>query len=462
MLVTLISTYELGRQPFGLASPAAWLRRAGAEVVCCDLARGPLDLAAVGASSVVAWHLPMHTATRLALPVIRQVRALNPAARLVAYGLYAPPNATLLRASGITDVLGPECEADLAALATPGAPADPRPGEPVAGAALPRLAFIRPDRTGLPPLASYATLQMPDGARRIVGYTEATRGCRHRCRHCPIVPVYQGHFRVVPRDVVLADIHQQVSAGASHISFGDPDFLNGPTHARRLVEALADECPGVTYDVVIKVEHLLQHRDLLPRLRETGCLFVTSALEAVDDDILARLDKGHTREDIVLAAGVMRDAGLPLVPTFVAFTPWTTADVYLDMLDAIEELGLVEHVAPIQLAIRLLLPQGSLLLGDPDVQRVVTGFDPLGLAHAWRHPDPRMDFLQREIAALVGRRVSAPRAATFAAVRARARVAAAMPHDRPLPASPAASDAGLEALSRRRTLVPYMNEPWYC
>ena len=35
--VVLISTYELGRQPFGLASPAAWLRQAGARVTCLDL-----------------------------------------------------------------------------------------------------------------------------------------------------------------------------------------------------------------------------------------------------------------------------------------------------------------------------------------------------------------------------------------------------------------------------------------
>ena len=37
--VLLVSTYELGRQPFGLASPAAWLQRLGASVRCVDLSR---------------------------------------------------------------------------------------------------------------------------------------------------------------------------------------------------------------------------------------------------------------------------------------------------------------------------------------------------------------------------------------------------------------------------------------
>src|SRR5205085_9529403 len=139
--------------------------------------------------------------------------------------------------------------------------------------------FITPDRSGLPALSRYATLQMPDGSRRVVGYTEASRGCKHVCRHCPVVPIYDGRFRVVQPDVVLADVDAQIAAGAQHITFGDPDFLNGPSHAVRLVTQLHAKHSAVTYDVTIKVEHLLQHRDLLGTLRDTGCLFVTSAVE---------------------------------------------------------------------------------------------------------------------------------------------------------------------------------------
>ena len=109
---------------------------------------------------------------------------------------------------------------------------------------MPRLPFITPDRAGLPALTSYASLHLATGERRTVGYTEATRGCKHRCRHCPIVPVYDGQFRVVAVDAVLGDIRAQVAAGAQHVTFGDPDFLNGPTHARRIVEALAREWPA--------------------------------------------------------------------------------------------------------------------------------------------------------------------------------------------------------------------------
>ena len=428
-MILLLSTYELGRQPFGLASPAAWLRQADLDVRTADLSRERLSEVPVAEARLVAFYLPMHTATRLALPVIDRVRALNPGAHLCAYGLYAPLSAEILRSHGIDTILGPEFEADLTrwqpVSSTCVNPVNPL--NPSFGAASPTRAAddlipapaLHPPRPARSARAEpYAALQMPDGTRRVVGYTEASRGCKHLCRHCPIVPVYGGQFRVVPVDVTLADIATQVEHGAEHITFGDPDFFNGPTHARRLVESLAARFPGLSYDVTIKVEHLRNHVDLLPVLRDTGCLFVISAVEAVDDHILERLDKGHTRADVVAIVNQMRDVGLPLAPTFVAFTPWTTLEGYVDLLQTIADLELVEAVASIQLAIRLLLPAGSRLMELPEIRALAGSLDPSALAHAWQHPDPRVDHLQREVQRLVGRKLHAPRAVVFDEVMA--------------------------------------------
>ena len=110
MRVLLVSTYDLGRQPFGLASPAAWLRDSGVEVDCVDTSREKLNDTRIAAAGLVAFYLPMHTATRLASPLIDRVRRVNPEARLAAYGLYAPINQAWLRDKGIGHVLGPEGE----------------------------------------------------------------------------------------------------------------------------------------------------------------------------------------------------------------------------------------------------------------------------------------------------------------------------------------------------------------
>jgi radical SAM superfamily enzyme YgiQ (UPF0313 family) len=449
MNVLLISTYELGRQPFGLASPAAWLRQAGHSVACADLSREPLEPSAVRRAALVAFYLPMHTATRLALPVIDAVRQLNPTAHLCAYGLYAPLNAELLRTRGMASVLGGEFEGDLVRVA-----AAAGRDEPVANdesrRSLPRLNFLVPYRDDLPSLTKYSSVVLPDGERLVVGYTEASRGCKHVCRHCPVVPIYNGQFRIVSPDIVMADIRGQVARGAQHITFGDPDFFNGVGHGLRVVEALARECPGVTYDVTIKIEHLLRQAVHLPRLRDTGCLFVTSAVESVDDRVLQILEKGHTRADFVRVVELCRQVGLTLSPTFVAFTPWTGLEGYRELLRTIDALDLAEHVAPIQLAIRLLLPEGSKLLELDHVRAMIGPFDPENLIYRWIHPDPRVDALQRDIASLVAR-LSGSRSAAFQEVWALAH------RDEPI-LSPSSSRLTI----RQSASVPYLDEPWYC
>ena len=441
MSCLLVSTYDMGRQPFGLASPAAWLREAGVDVVCRDLSRERLDEQEVRAAHLIGFFLPMHTATRLALPVIDRVRALNPQANLCAYGLYAPLNAGLLREHGVGEILGGEFEEALRALALSRA----QPAQP---GGIPRLSFRIPDRSGLLPLARYASLQVGT-ERRVTGYTEASRGCKHRCRHCPIVPVYNGHFRVVPVDVVMADVRAQVGAGARHITFGDPDFFNGIGHARGVLDAFRRDFTGISFDVTIKIEHLLRHADTLPLLRDSGCAFVTSAVEAIDDTILAKLEKGHTRADFERVVRLFDDTGLVLEPTFVAFTPWTTVQGYREMLQTIAQLGLVEHVAPIQLALRLLITEGSRLLELDDVRSLLGRFNPSSLTYPWTHTDRAVDDLQKRAADLVGVHLSAPRSETFAQIWSLA-------HDvsnEPVPDLP---------IARPRTSVPYLNEPWYC
>lgn len=451
MRAVLVSTYDLGHQPFALASAAAWLEAAGCATSLVDLAIDRFDERAFRFAELIGLHLPMHTATRLAAPLIPRLRAANPGAHICAFGLYAPLNRELLQNLGADSVIGGEFETPLCALVTQLANGDATAAveQPVS---LVKQRFRRPLRDALPELAKYAHLTMPDGSRRRVGFTEATRGCKHLCRHCPIVPVYDGRFFVVQPDIVLADIRQQVAAGAQHISFGDPDFFNGVGHARAVVEALHREHAGLTYDVTIKIEHLLVHADLLPKLRDTGCLFVTSAVESVDDHTLERLNKGHTRADFLRVAAAFRAAGLTLVPTFVAFSPWLTLQGYRDLLRVLDDQALVANVAPVQLAIRLLLPSGSRLLELPEIRDLVGPYDEQMLCYPWTHPDPRVDALHARVSEVVEQATaSAPRAAVFEQIW---ECAAAMGgrDDRP-PRAP---------IPAQQLAVPVMSEPWYC
>jgi radical SAM superfamily enzyme YgiQ (UPF0313 family) len=324
---------------------------------------------------------------------------------------------------------------------------DGAPSRPV----LRRLPFVAPARDKLPPLTRYARLDV-GGEQRLAGYTEASRGCLHLCRHCPIPPVYQGRFFAVPREVVLADCEAQISAGARHITFGDPDFLNGPRHAIELARALHRAHPGVTFDFTAKVEHLLRHRRLLPELSQLGCAFVVSAVESLSDRVLARLAKGHTRADVLALLPLMRSAGLPLRPTFMPFTPWAGLGDLLELFELALTEDLVDSIDPIQFTIRLLVPPGSLLATDPEAAPYLRALDAAGFAYRWEHPDPRMDELARALSARVSRGVKdeEPPEALFFALRELAYAAAGSP-------SP-----GHDWRREERPIPPKLTEPWFC
>ena len=443
--VVLVSPYELGRQPFNLAQPAAWLDRADITVACVDLSQQKLAPATFAHAEYVAIYLGMHTATRIAAAALPRILALAPRARIAAFGLYAPVNAAWLKGLGVEAVFGGESEPDLLAWVQSGV----APVAPVVRHS--KIEFLPPDRSGLPELQRYAKLVLADGTQKITGFAEASRGCKHLCRHCPVVPVYEGKFRVVPVEVVLVDIAQQVALGAAHISFGDPDFLNGPTHALKVAEALHARFPGLSWDATIKIEHLLDHAALLPRLKACGLLFIVAAVESIDDAILDRLAKGHTRAGFEDALARVRALDIALAPTFVPFTPWTTLTGYRDLLAALLRLKLVEAVPPIQLAIRLLVPQGSYLLHLPDFAAQVGDFDDALLGYPWQAGDPRVDALQSEIMAWVmdAETAGLPRAEVFAGIWARTHAALG---DAAPPLDPAQFGAP----------IPHHSEPWYC
>ena len=437
--ILFISCYELGHQPIGLAQPVGFLEQKGYAPTTLDLSIEQFDPHRVNQAQVVGISVPMHTALSLGCQVAERIRQTNPNAHICFYGLYASLNAEYLLEHLADSVIGGEYETPLVNLLdqlsksqscekTPhrsdSAVAMSIEGVSRRGAtALPLLkkiswasptstastsgnsVFPIQTRTTLPPLCEYARLEY-QGEEHIVGYVEASRGCLHTCLHCPIVPVYQGRFFLFPASVVLADIRQQVKAGAVHITLGDPDFLNGPGHSLNIVRAMHEEFPHLTFDFTTKIEHILKHQSTFKEFSQLGCLFVISAVESFSETVLVHLDKGHTPQDIFKAHDILQSVGITLRPSLVAFTPWTTLEDYAEMFDLVEQHGLIDCIDPVQYSVRLLVPPGSALLTPPEahptpMSQFLGPLDQQKFQHTWAHPDPRMDKLQQSVAQVV-------------------------------------------------------------
>lgn len=458
--VVLISCYELGHQPLGVASPLAFLREAGFQPRAVDIAVEEFSQEKIEKAKFVGISVPMHTALRLGVEVATKVRETNPECHICFYGLYGLLNKDYLLENGGDSAVGGEFELPLVKLVqglsqasdnidAPGAATRERASGPY----LEKISLLKPQREGLPALRAYAHL-VKDGERYPAGAVEASRGCKHLCLHCPIPPVYEGRFFIVPQDKVLEDIEDLAAQGARHITFADPDFLNGPAHALRLTRAMHERFPTLTFDFTAKVEHLLKHEEFLPEFRENGCAFFVTAVESLSDAVLRHLVKGHDRIDVFRVVRAARETRVSIRPSLVAFTPWTSAQDYFDLLDFIEEFALIDEVDPIQMAIRLLVPPGSHLLRSPEMERYVTELDAENFIYRWEHPDGRMDKLHEE--ALILAEDAAARQEDAAATFARIRELAADILERPEQSHPKA------VFAPDRIRPPRLTESWFC
>ncbi|ORU93250.1 MAG: hypothetical protein A6F70_05080 [Cycloclasticus sp. symbiont of Bathymodiolus heckerae] len=447
--ILLISPYDLGRQSFALSQASAWLKDNNFNVECLDLSVQKLNENSLEKADLIGLYLGMHTSTRIALKALPKINHHAPNATLFSFGLYAPLNQDILAQHGVRYFFGGESEPDILQLA-----------QQLSNQAVSdvkntivrteKIAFRLPDRKDLPPLSKYAKLIQQNDEPKTLGFIETSRGCKYICRHCPVTPIYEGKFRIVPFDIVMQDIEQQVAMGAEHISFGDPDFFNGPTHAKKVILAMHKKHPTLTFDATIKIEHILKHAELLTILKDTGCLFITCAVESFDDDILLKLDKGHTREDTFKAVSLIRQAGLVISPTFVPFSPWASLKGYRDLLQDIINLELINEVAPIQLAIRLLIPNGSYLLNLSGFKELIGDFDPDTLGYQWQHSHSAVDKLQLDIMTIVEHadQHESTRQQTFASIWQATHDALNTPAPK------------LTIGSSKQ--VPHLSEAWYC
>jgi radical SAM superfamily enzyme YgiQ (UPF0313 family) len=449
--VLLISCYELGHQPLSLAWPLAWLNQAGISAKSIDLYTDSLQVEIIEDIEFIGISVPMHTALRIGVEAAKRIREVNPKVHIAFYGLYASLNAEYLLENFADSVLSGEFEEELVSLVEEVLDGKRTINTPSTSPILNRLPFPVPNRKQLQPLAQYAQFIIGDSAE-FAGYTESTRGCLHTCAHCPVVPIYQGRFFVVAFDTVMEDIRQQVQVGAKHITFGDPDFLNAPGHAVKIVKALRQEFPNISYSFTVKVEHILHHKELFSLFKDTGCAFVVTAFESVNDDVLARLGKGHSRQDMETALGILSGADITPHTTWMPFTPWTSIEGYLELLDWIKRNEMISYVPAVQLSVRMLVPPKSHLLDHPDANQWVGHLDAENFTYKWSHPDVRMDELQKEIAQIAETNQDHPPYEVFQLIESISKKLAGVPF--------------IESESQPPTAlakpIPQMTEHWFC
>ncbi|MDA8278363.1 MAG: radical SAM protein [Actinomycetota bacterium] len=451
----LISLYDLGHQPYEILQLDAALVQAGIPSSIVDLSiteEAELHSYDLQETYVVI-SVPMHTAARLALSVLDGLSGWQNNPKIILMGHYAEALATLpipvpiaMLASGesvdsIVDFISIGNDASL--------PIESNSAiiKVNSTKASSRIKLINSPlhRDKLPSLSRYTSYI--DGEKmELAGYVEASRGCLHLCTHCPVAATYGGRIRINSVGSVIREIENLYESGARHITFGDPDFFNAPIHSIKTLEQSNTIFPDLTFDATIKVSHILKYRDLIPKLSENNVTFIVSAFEHTSLEVLDALEKGHNTEDMVEALRIVRENGFEIRPSLLPFTPWTTLDSMVELLDFVVDQDLIDAIDPVMYSIRLLVPSTSLTYKRfPYLFK--DGRDG-GLNLEWSSAITELDNLQLEISNIAENAGDANNLEIFSKIYAA--VAATAGKE---------SRDGFFSLNRN---VPRLTESWYC
>jgi radical SAM superfamily enzyme YgiQ (UPF0313 family) len=432
--VTLVSTFEGGFQPMSVAAAASHLLEADFQVSVLDTYIDGIRDAPLADADLVAIAMPLFDSLRPGTDIARKTRSVNPAAHITFFGQYATINASrLVGLHGDSAITG-EWERPLVSLASqlsetsadarspiavPGLvqsgradgvePYFPRKHSPAPAVATRKNGangshgvggthFRVPARHLLPELTKYPQSHVTKlcGAPQIVGGTEISRGCHHKCTYCSVFAAYDGRAFIVPEEVVLEDVANLVRLGMTHLTFQDAEFINAKHHGLRIMRKLHALYPELTYDITTRIDHILENVDAIKEMGELGLKFITSALEFPTDRVLNAVLKEFGTDEIEAAIAVCRDSKVTLNPTFVLFNPWTSLEDLIGFDQFVTRNRLEDQIDPIQYETRLHLYKGSPLLSEPFIQSL--GLVENEFHYEWSHPDPRVDELyQRSV-----------------------------------------------------------------
>jgi radical SAM superfamily enzyme YgiQ (UPF0313 family) len=397
--IALVSTYEGGMQPLGLATAAAHLLSAGHHVKCCDSFIAAPSLEDLCHQDLVAFSIPLFESVEPAINLFSQTRQLRANLPIVFYGTYAMLNREALLAKGADGVILGDWEGvlvDVAAHISDGIGLD----ESITGLAtcrgLAAPVYLRrghmvPERSVLPALSNYSYSEAVKriGSGVVVGNVETARGCRFSCSYCSVFAASKQTVTVFPESVVLADIAQVAKLGATHVCFADAEFLNAPAHALRIVSQMHEAFPDMTFDFTTRADLIAEDPGRIDQIVSCGGKFVTTAFEFPKQEVLNAINKQFTVKTLKRALEVCRTAGLGINPTFLLFNPWISFEDLESFSQFLLENNLENEVDPIQLQTRLWLYKGSPLLRSPEVQSKIESENQFN--YEWRHSDPDVE-----------------------------------------------------------------------
>lgn len=173
-------------------------------------------------------------------------------------------------------------------------------------------------------------------------YIFATRGCPYNCFFCGSHKIWSRKVRFRSPENVIREIKGLQKKGLRLIHFDDDIFGINRQYINDLCNAIIAHCHGLKWSCELHVK--LVDEQTISLMKAAGCYLIQIGIESGNNEILKKIRKNITIEEVFSACKIIKKYGIELQAFFMVGFPQETEDSLNDTIAAMKKIKGVELI----------------------------------------------------------------------------------------------------------------------
>lgn len=166
-----------------------------------------------------------------------------------------------------------------------------------------------------------------------------SRGCPYDCSFCASPRMWQRKVRWRSGKNLVAEMKALIKEyGISYFHFWDDNFTLGRTFVQEFCREVLEEKLEIKWVCLDRAEHVVKNADLLPLMKEAGCIGIEVGMESANPDTFLYINKQQDSSAVVSANDLMKRHEIAPLYTCMAMNPGETINGYYFQKQALDRM----------------------------------------------------------------------------------------------------------------------------